>query len=230
MPGMSGRLGRLSCPTAEMTARAGSGLECTVGTAQCDLPRARAVVPARGDDLRVPADVRLDAVALHDVGEVRLDLGLACEVLGPMIARFERVAVEVVADVDAATGVGVLEPRAADLRVLLDDRERNPGLLQPDAGEKARLAATDDHDREGRTRLRSGVELDPAARPRRRAPSPRASSARTLRERPRRRANSSSRGRGPGPAVPAAGSRRRDTSRITSSAMRRTSALSGSDM
>src|SRR6267142_2249906 len=61
-----------------------------------DLPRSRAVVPTRGHDLGVPPDVARDVVARHHRREVRLDLGLSREVLGPVVTRLERVAVEVV--------------------------------------------------------------------------------------------------------------------------------------
>ena len=136
----------------------------------------------------------VDAVALHHVGEVALQLGLLREVLAPVVARLERVAVEVVADVDAAPGVGVLVPGAADAGVLLDDRERDARLLQPDAGEQPRLPAADDDDGERRARRPRRRRGRPRARRRRRAPSPRASSGRTPRARPGRRASSSSPG------------------------------------
>ena len=93
--------------------------------------------------------------------EVALQLGLAGEELAPLVARLERVAVEVVADVDAAAGVGVLVPGAADAGVLLDDRERDARLLEPDAGEQARLAAADHDHGERRARAASSdAEVD----------------------------------------------------------------------
>ena len=115
--------------------------------------------------------------------EVRLQLGLLGEVLGPVVGGLEGVAVEVVADVDAAAGVAVLAPGAADAGVLLDDRERDAGLLQPDAGEQAGLAAADHDDREARRGPRRARWWPRRAGRRRRAPSPRASSGRTRRAR-----------------------------------------------
>ena len=103
--------------------------------------------------------MRVDAVALQHVGEVALQLGLLREVLTPVVARFERVAVEVIADVDAAPGVRVLVPRAADAGVLLDDRERDTGFLQPDTGEQPGLSATDDDDGERRACVLVDVEV-----------------------------------------------------------------------
>ena len=75
---------------------------------------------------------------LHHALEVRLQLGLLREELGPVVARLEAVAVEVVADVDARARVGVLPPGAADARVLLDDRERDAGFLEADRRRAAR--------------------------------------------------------------------------------------------
>ena len=45
--------------------------------------------------------------------------------------------------VDPAARIGVFVPGAADIGVLLDDLERDAGLLQADAGEKARHAGAD---------------------------------------------------------------------------------------
>ena len=123
-----------------------------------------------------------------------LELGLLGEELRPVVARLEAVAVEVVADVDPGARVGVLPPGAADPGVLLHDGEGDAGLLQPDAGQQSRLAAADDHDREGVPGRRVAGRLDPAGVGARRAPSPPSAWGRTRRAPPRRRATSSSRG------------------------------------
>ncbi len=61
-------------------------------------------------------------------------------------------------DVDAGAGVAVLPPGAAGARVLVDDREGQPGLLQADAGQDPAHAAADDDDgRRGLLRLRDLV-------------------------------------------------------------------------
>ena len=52
------------------------------------------------------------------------------------------------AHIDAGAGVRVLPPGAAGAGVLVDDREGDPGLAEANAGEQARLPASDDHDRE----------------------------------------------------------------------------------
>ena len=66
------------------------------------------------------------------------------EVERPIMALREREAVVVVRVVDPAARIGVLEPRTADVVVLLDDRERHPGLLQTVRGQQAGHARADD--------------------------------------------------------------------------------------
>ena len=73
---------------------------------------------------------------------------LGREVQRPVVALREGVAVVVVRVVDPAPRVAVLEPRAADIAVLLQDDEGDAGLLQPMRGEQARHARTDHRDAE----------------------------------------------------------------------------------
>jgi len=100
-----------------------------------------------------------DAVAVHHGGEVGLQFGLAGEELAPVVRRFEAVAVEVVADVHPGTRVGVLPPGAPDTRILLDHRERHPGLLQPDRRQQSGLTAADHDHRELGAGCRAGGQL-----------------------------------------------------------------------
>ena len=125
-------------------------------------PGGRVLVPGRPHHLGLPSDVRSDAVLVHDGLEVALQLGLLGEELGPVVARLEAVAVEVVADVDSGPGVRVLPPSTADARVLLHDGERDAGFRQPDAGEQTRLPAPDDDDWEGCTSSWIADGVDPA--------------------------------------------------------------------
>ena len=81
---------------------------------------------------------------------------LGREVERPVVALRERVAVVVVRVVDAATGIRVLEPRAADVVVLLDDDELDAGLLQPVRGEEARHSRADDDAAESGARREVG--------------------------------------------------------------------------
>ena len=97
-------------------------------------------------DARVPAAVRLEVVRLEDPPEVRAQLGVLREVLGPVVGGLERVAVEVAADVDPRARVAVLPPRAAGAAVLLDDGERQLRLREPQRCEQSRFAAADHDD------------------------------------------------------------------------------------
>ena len=63
-----------------------------------------------------------------------------------------RVAVEVVLDVDAATRVVVLEPRAPDVVVLLEHHDLDAGLAEPVRGDDARHAGADNAHGHARTR------------------------------------------------------------------------------
>ncbi len=155
----------MSCPTAEIERAGHQHLLGAVGGPGPHRPGGRLLVPRRAEHLGPPPDVGADTVLVHDRGEVPLQLGLASEELGPVVARLEAVAVEVVAHVDPRAGVGVLPPGAADPGVLLEDGERDAGLLEPDAGEQTGLAAADHHHRKG---LAVGVvtgRLDPAGVP-----------------------------------------------------------------
>ena len=77
--------------------------------------------------------------------EVLAQHALRREVLRPVVGR-EGVRVDVVRAVDAAAGIRVLEPRPADVGVLLDDRVGDVGLLQADGREQPRHAGADDQD------------------------------------------------------------------------------------
>ncbi len=96
------------------------------------------VVPGGRLDLGVEVDVLAELERVGAVAEVVEQHVLGREVERPVVPLRERVAVVVVRVVDAAAGIGVLPPRAADLAVLLDDHERDAGLLQPVRGEQAR--------------------------------------------------------------------------------------------
>ena len=144
MPGMSGIRGVLSAPTALMTARASSTSVVPSGFVTVTAHRPVASSKAGRFDPRVEPAVTLEVVRVHHPLEVGPELGVLREVLGPVIGRLERVAVEVAADVDPCARVAVLPPRAAGSTVLLDDRERQTGLREANAGEQAGLAAPDD--------------------------------------------------------------------------------------
>ena len=96
---------------------------------------------------------------------------LGREVQRPVVSLRKRVAVIVIGVVDAASGIGVLEPGTAYVGVLLDDHEADARLLESMAREQARHAcADDDHCERGvgrdvGRRLRRTAATDARQRP-----------------------------------------------------------------
>ena len=89
------------------------------------------VAPARFGDLSPRAHPRTDSEVVGDLLQVGEDLRLVGVGLAPPGVRGERVAVQVRRHVTGRTGVGVVEPGAADVVRLLVDREVVAGLLEP---------------------------------------------------------------------------------------------------
>ena len=141
---MSGIDGRFSCPTALTTACAVTRLLAPIGVAHAHVPHEVGVGPVRGDHLGREADVLAQPERVRAPLQVVEQHVLGREVQRPVVALRERVAVVVVRVVDAAPGIRVLQPRAADIRVLLEDDEGHSGLLQPVRGEQPRHARADD--------------------------------------------------------------------------------------
>ena len=127
--------------------RRGDLPDAPVSPMDLDVPRAGLVIPRGTGDLGGERDVLGDPATIHHRGEVGLQLRLPGEELGPLVARLEAVAVEVVPHVDASAGIRVLPPRATHPGVLLEDDEGDPGLLEADPGQQTRLAAPDDRHR-----------------------------------------------------------------------------------
>ncbi len=99
-------------------------------------------------DLGAEADQRSQPEPVGDAPEVLEQHLLAGEVLRPVVALREGVAVEEVGHVHPAPGVGVLEPRAADVVVLLEHDHLDAGLVEPVGGDQARHAGSDHGDAE----------------------------------------------------------------------------------
>ena len=122
------------------------GVGATLPVDGVDLPRCRAVVELhglhRGRELDHPAHAEL----VREAPEVVEQRGLSREVLRPVVALGERVAEQVAGDIDPAARVGVLQPGAADLRVLLVDDSVDTGLSQPVRRQQARHAGSDHGD------------------------------------------------------------------------------------
>ena len=97
-------------------------------------------------DRHAEPQVRAQPELVDGLLEVLLQLGLLGVGAGPVV-RLERVRVEVRADVDLGTRVGVVPPRAADTERRLVDRERvDPGALHLHAGGDPAEAGADDDD------------------------------------------------------------------------------------
>ncbi len=155
-PGMSGSRGWFSWPTARDHRLGAQRLGLAGLVADADLPDGVGLVEGRLLDLGLETDVSAQAVLLGDALEVGQQHRLRREVVRPLVVGLERVGIEVARIVDAAVRIAVLEPGAADVGVLLDDRERDAGLLQPDAGQQSRHAGADHHHRQLR---RGGLQL-----------------------------------------------------------------------
>ena len=110
------------------------------------LPRCRIVVERHGLHRGREPDEPAHAELVGEAPEVVEQRGLCREVLRPVVALGERVAEEMAGDIDPAARVGVLQPGAADLGVLLVDDGVDAGLTQPVRGQQARHAGTDHGD------------------------------------------------------------------------------------
>ena len=117
-----------------------------------DEPRALGLVPPRAEHFGRGANAVGDAETLDARAEVLEQHRLRRVVLRPVGRLRGRVAVEVVLDVDAATRVVVLEPRAPDVFVLLEHHDLDAGLAEPVRGDDARHAGADNAHRDARTR------------------------------------------------------------------------------
>ena len=127
-----------------------------------EVPALLVVAPARLDDLGAEPDVLAQAEPVDATTEVVEQHALRRVELRPVARLREGVAVEVVLDVDPAAGIVVLEPRAADVGVLLEHDERHARLPEAVRGGDARHARPDDRDGE----LPAGRDV--GGRPRRR--------------------------------------------------------------
>ena len=117
-----------------------------------DEPGALGLVPSRAEHFGGGANAVTDTEALDTRAEVVEQHRLRRVVLRPVGRLRGRVAVEVVLDVDAATRVVVLEPRAPDVVVLLEHDDLDAGLAEPVRGDDARHAGADDAHGDARAR------------------------------------------------------------------------------
>ena len=151
-----GSAGRLSCPTALMTASAANVVSPSGPSSSSVHRRASSSHVALETSVPKRMCSPMPNSSTH-CAEVVVQLGLGRVGLRPVVALRERVAVVVVRDVDPAARVGVLEPGAADVGVLLEHRTDDAGLLEPVRGGDAGHAGADDRDAE----VAAGGELGP---------------------------------------------------------------------
>ena len=124
-----------------------------IGFAHRDVPARPRRVPARGGDLRVAGDVAADVVLVGAALQIAPQLVALGKMLRPVMVGREGVGEEMVRRVDAAAGIGVLVPGAADGRILLDDGELDARLAQLDRHAEAGQPSADDHRTEARQHL-----------------------------------------------------------------------------
>ena len=141
----------------------GDVLDLAVRPPGAQRPRAVVVGPCHRLDLRLQAHVLQQAVLLGEGPEVAAEDVLGGVVHRPVVPLGEGVAVVVVGVVDPASRIGVLPPRAAHVRVLLDHDEVDAGLLEAVRGEQPRHAGADD--RHGVRQLGSELVSVPGRRP-----------------------------------------------------------------
>ena len=115
-----------------------------VGGADGQRPLGRGLVEARLGHLAPEADALPQPEVLRRRLEVGQQVGLGREAGDPVVRLGERVAVQLVGHVDPAAGVDILEPRPADVAVLLEHRDRHTGLAQAVRRRQARGARADD--------------------------------------------------------------------------------------
>ena len=153
-PGMSGMRGRLSWPTALITAFARSVPgRAAVHGACVDGPHLLLLLEHQPLHLGREANTIANAETGGALLEVIEQHRLRGEELRP-VARRERVGVGVVGGVDAAAGVGVLQPGAAHVGILLDHRVGDARLAEAMRGENPRHSRADDHHVEAGALLR----------------------------------------------------------------------------
>jgi hypothetical protein len=150
--------------TVELTDRAdeGVGLDrfgAPVRVAHCDVPAVGDFVENRlsqiGFESNIPADIVLIRHPLH----ICPQLVPFRKMLRPIVVRFEGQRVEVIGGIDAAPGITVFQPCAADGPVFLDNDEGDASLLHLDRHAEARHAGTDDDRLEGVKVFRFGSPM-----------------------------------------------------------------------
>ena len=144
LPALEGRKGR----AVELAHRADQGVDAhgrdaAVAGADGHLPLLSGLVEASLGHLAAEADALAQAEILGGALQVGQQVGLRREAGGPLVGLREGEAVQLIRHIDAAARVDVLEPGAADVAVLLEQRHCDAGLAQAVRRRQARRTGTD---------------------------------------------------------------------------------------
>src|SRR5207302_38618 len=115
-----------------------------IGGLQRGDPAPLVLVPARRFQFGVEAEMVPDVVFERDLLEVIVQLLALGEITRPRIARAEREGIGMVRRIDAAAGIAVDVPGAAEFSVLLDDSVGDAEAAKGDAQRDGADAGADD--------------------------------------------------------------------------------------
>ena len=111
-----------------------------------DAPQLLRLIPGAAEHAVIEEHLVAQAVFLRDTQQVLLDLRALGVVAAPVRILLEGVGIEMAGGVDGHAGVDVLQPGAAEIGVLFDDREVVAGLVELDArGDAAHAGADHGH-------------------------------------------------------------------------------------
>ena len=96
------------------------------------MPHQTGFIPTQRKYFFAETDMLAQARALDIALDIGFDLIALGEEMVPVIVIVERIGVEMVGGIDADPGIGIFIPGAANIVILLDDREGNAGFLHLD--------------------------------------------------------------------------------------------------
>ena len=146
-PGNVGQFGSVEHPDCRDNSF-GRHLACLAqGVAGCDSPKAGCIVIFCRDHFGLKLDMVTNAITVGGVFKIAPQLIALCEEMRPVMIEVEGIGIKMVGCVDAATGIEILVPAAADRRVFLDNCKGNAGFFKPNARAHARHSRADNDNR-----------------------------------------------------------------------------------